>query len=61
MGVSVEDDGGEGFRGRGRVCACVDVAYVLHLLGRCRDHFFVVVADAGDGGATAGVDDGAIG
>ena len=61
MGVAVEDDGGEGFGGCGRVGACVHVAYVAHLLGRCREHFIVVVADAGDGGAAAGVDDGAVG
>lgn len=37
------------------------VAYASHLLRGCGDDLFVAVADAGDGGAAAGVDDGAAG
>ena len=57
----MEDGGGEFFGGGGRVCACVHVAYGLHLQHCCREDFGVVVADAGDGGAAAGVDDGEAG
>lgn len=61
VGVPVQDDGCEVLGWGCRVGARVHVAYASHLLRGCGDDFFVVVADAGDGGAGAGVDDGAAG
>lgn len=54
-GVPVEDEVREGFRGEGRVGACVDVGDGLELGLRGGEDFWVGVAEDGDGGAGAGV------